>query len=126
MLYRLDGEPGARRRHPAWRRSGASYFEIVSLAEVQSTLRSVGIALVGATAITTSLGLLLGSLAARRAVRPLGDAAQAAKAIAGGRLDTRLEPTEDRDLAAAGQRPSTTWPPPCSSGSSATPASPPT
>jgi signal transduction histidine kinase len=28
----------------------------------------------------------------------LGDAAQAAKAIAGGRLDTRLEPTEDPDL----------------------------
>ena len=86
-------------RHPPARRSAATYFEIVSFAEVQSTLRSVGIALAAATAITTSLGLLLGSLAARRAVRPLGDAAQAAKAIAGGRLDTRLEPTEDRDLS---------------------------
>ena len=36
--------------------------------------------------------------AARRAVRPLGTAAQAASAIAGGRLDTRLENTEDPDL----------------------------
>ena len=31
-------------------------------------------------------------------VRPLGAAAQAASAIAGGRLDTRLEFTEDPDL----------------------------
>jgi signal transduction histidine kinase len=32
-------------------------------------------------------------------VRPVGVAAQAAKAIAGGRLDTRLEPTDDPDLS---------------------------
>lgn len=98
MLYRLDGGPVLAVGIPL-ASVGASYFEIVSLAEVESTLRSVGIALAVATALTTSLGLLFGSLAARRAVRPLGDAAQAAKAIAGGRLDTRLEPTEDRDLA---------------------------
>jgi signal transduction histidine kinase len=98
MLYRFDGQPvlGVGIPLPA---VDANYFEIVSMAEVQSTLNSVSLALIVATAITTSLGLLLGSLAARRAVRPLGDAAQAAKAIAGGRLDTRLEPTEDRDLA---------------------------
>ena len=48
--------------------------------------------------ITTLAGALLGTLVASRAVRPLGDAAQAAKAIAGGRLDTRLEPTDDPDL----------------------------
>ena len=43
--------------------------------------------------------MLLGLFAARRAVRPVGVAAQAAKAIAGGRLDTRLEPTDDPDLS---------------------------
>ena len=43
-------------------------------------------------------GVLLGWFAANRAVRPLADAAQAAQAIAGGRLDTRLEPTDDPDL----------------------------
>ncbi len=77
---------------------GASYFEIVALQELQSTLNSVGVSLLGATVLTTSLGVLLGVWASRRAVRPLSDAAMAAKAIAGGRLDTRLESTDDRDL----------------------------
>ncbi|MDQ3312871.1 MAG: HAMP domain-containing histidine kinase, partial [Actinomycetota bacterium] len=44
------------------------------------------------------LGVGLGLFASRRAVRPLGAAAQAATAIASGRLDTRLEPTDDPDL----------------------------
>ena len=76
----------------------ASYFEFSSLKELQNTLTSVARALVGAGVITTSLGLLLGALAARRAVRPLADAAQAAQSIAGGRLDTRLDPGGDPDL----------------------------
>ncbi|HKA04971.1 MAG TPA: HAMP domain-containing protein, partial [Acidimicrobiales bacterium] len=77
---------------------GASYFEIVSLDELQNTLNSVGVSLIGATVLTTSLGVLLGIWASRRSVRPLADAALAAKAIAGGRLDTRLETTDDKDL----------------------------
>jgi two-component system sensor histidine kinase MtrB len=75
-----------------------AYFEFFSLDEVDSTLSSVRLSLVLAAAITTLLGLLLGLFAARRAVRPLGTAAQAASAIAGGRLDTRIEPTVDPDL----------------------------
>jgi len=76
----------------------ASYFEITPLKELGGTLRSVGAALLGASAITISMGVLLGRWAANRAVRPLADAAQAAKAIAGGRLDTRLEPEDDTGL----------------------------
>ncbi|MEO6572064.1 MAG: HAMP domain-containing protein, partial [Ilumatobacteraceae bacterium] len=76
-----------------------AYFEFFSLEEVQDTLRSVRLSLVLGTMITTALGVLAGSFASRRAVRPVGVAAQAAKAIAGGRLDTRLEPTEDPDLS---------------------------
>lgn len=76
----------------------ASYFEFISLDDVDSTLSSVGRSLLFAGLITTMSGALIGTLAARRAVRPLGDAAQAAKAIAGGRLDTRLEPTDDHDM----------------------------
>ena len=78
----------------------ASYFEFSSLGELRATLNSVARALIGAGVITTSLGLLLGALAARRAVRPLADAAQAAQSIAGGRLDTRLDPGGDPDLIA--------------------------
>jgi two-component system, OmpR family, sensor histidine kinase MtrB len=76
----------------------ASYFEFFSLSDIDSTLRSVGYSLLFAGFITTLVGVVLGSVASRRAVRPLGDAAQAAKAIAGGRLDTRLETTDDHDL----------------------------
>ena len=75
-----------------------SYFESFSLAEANSTLASVRLSLLLAAAITTGLGILLGVFAARRAVRPVGTAAQAASAIAGGRLDTRLETTDDPDL----------------------------
>ncbi len=76
----------------------ASYFESTNLTEIQDTLRNVGRSLVAAAVVTTGLGLLLGALAARRSVRPIADAAQAAKAIADGRLDTRLVVTEDPDL----------------------------
>ncbi len=75
-----------------------AYFEAFSLDEANSTLTSVRLSLVFAAAITTGLGFLLGIFAARRAVRPVGTAAQAASAIAGGQLDTRLETTDDPDL----------------------------
>jgi len=77
---------------------GAAYYEIVSLKELTNTLRSVAVALIGAAALTTVLGALLGIWASRRVVRPLAEAANAAEAIAGGRLDTRLEAVDDRDL----------------------------
>jgi two-component system sensor histidine kinase MtrB len=75
-----------------------SYFQFSSLEEQESTLDSVRIALFFASLISTGLGVLLGIFSARRAVRPLSTAAQAASAIAGGRLDTRLESTQDPDL----------------------------
>ena len=75
-----------------------AYFEAFSLDEADSSLSSVRLSLILAAAITTGLGVLLGVFSARRAVRPVGTAAQAASAIAGGRLDTRLETTDDPDL----------------------------
>jgi signal transduction histidine kinase len=75
-----------------------AYFEAFSLEEADSTLSSLQLSLLLAAAITTGLGILLGVFSARRAVRPVGTAAQAASAIAGGRLDTRLEATDDPDL----------------------------
>lgn len=76
----------------------ASYFELNSLSEVSSTLHSVRLALLFSTIITTIIGVSLGAIASRRVVRPLANTAVAARAIADGRLDTRLEPTDDPDL----------------------------
>ena len=77
---------------------GASYFEIVPLDELSRTLGSIRVSLLGAAVTTIAFGVLLAAWAARRAVRPLADAAQAAQAIAGGGLGTRLEPGDDPDL----------------------------
>ena len=76
----------------------AFYFEFFTLDEDNKTLSNVALSLLLAATITTGLGVLVGVLAARRAVRPVADASEAAKAIAGGRLDTRLTPTDDPDL----------------------------
>lgn len=74
------------------------YYEIVSLAELSSSLRSVGLVLLGASVLTTAFGVITGLSVSGRAVRPLAVAARAAGAIAGGRLDTRLETPDDPDL----------------------------
>ncbi|CAN5739353.1 HAMP domain-containing sensor histidine kinase [soil metagenome] len=77
----------------------AAYFEIVSLDELDRTLESLGISLLGASLVTTMAGATLGWWASRRALRPLSQVSQAAEAIAGGRLDTRLEAVDDVDLS---------------------------
>lgn len=97
MITRIGDEPFLVIGIPLTVTEG-SYFEFVALDDASDTLNSVLRSLLFAGFITTLAGALLGAVAASRAVRPLGDAAQAAKAIAGGRLDTRLEPTEDPDL----------------------------
>jgi signal transduction histidine kinase len=79
-------------------RVNATYFELDNLREVREALRSVQIALFFSAFITIMVGFGLGLFASRRAVRPLANAAQAARAIADGSLDTRLEPTDDPDL----------------------------
>ena len=103
----------------------AQYFEFFNLDEDNETLSNVALSLLLAATITTGLGVLVGVLAARRAVRPVADASEAAKAIAGGRLETRLAPPTIPISACSPAR-STTWRRRCSSASSATPASPPT
>lgn len=96
QIVKLSDEPAVM---VGWDIPGiGAYFEAFSLAETDATLGSVRLALLLAAAITTGLGVLLGTFSARRAVRPVGTAAQAASAIAGGRLDTRLEATDDPDL----------------------------
>jgi signal transduction histidine kinase len=67
---------------------------------INETLGSVRASLILATVITVMVGLVLGIVSSERVVRPLAGAADAARAIAEGRLDTRLEPTDDPDLNA--------------------------
>jgi signal transduction histidine kinase len=98
MRYNRDGKPFLAVGTPLPLAGDAAYFEIVELEETESTLRTLGISLLGAGAFTTAAGAALGLWASRRALRPLGDVSQAAEAIAGGRLDTRLEATGDPDL----------------------------
>lgn len=75
-----------------------TYFEIVSLADLQDTLESLGVSLVGAALVTTLAGATLGWWASRRALRPLTGVSTAALALAAGRLDTRLQASIDPDL----------------------------
>jgi two-component system, OmpR family, sensor histidine kinase MtrB len=76
-----------------------SYFEVFDLSDLDHTLRVLGLALFAAGVVTTVLGIALGRFASVRSLRPLADVSQAAGAIAGGELDTRLDPeATDPDL----------------------------
>ncbi len=77
----------------------AAYFEVFSLGQTARNLQIILVALLTAGAVTTIAGALLGLWASGRALRPLRDVSQAALAIESGRLDTRLEVGDVRDLA---------------------------
>ncbi len=78
----------------------ADYFEVFDLSDLDHTLRVLGITLFVVGIITTLLGTALGRFASSRLLRPLSDVSRAAGAIAGGDLDTRLDPdATDPDLA---------------------------
>ena len=76
----------------------ADYYAISDLSEVERTLDDLRYVLLGTGAIAVTLAALLGSWAASRMLRPLRRVREAAEAIAGGRLDTRLGTQADPDL----------------------------
>ncbi len=76
----------------------SAYFDVVSLSELAGTLRALAFALGAAALVTTVAGAALGRWASGRALRPLVGITDAAVAIAGGQLDTRVEAGEDVDL----------------------------
>lgn len=82
-----------------FRELDAAYFEIVSLEELEDTLDSLGVSLIGAALVTTLLGACLGWWAARRVLRPLTTLEGAAQALTSGALDTRVPASDDPDLA---------------------------
>lgn len=77
----------------------AAYYEIVQLRELERSLDLLAAYLTGASILITLAGATLGWWASRRTLLPLADVGLAAHAIAGGRLDTRLEVANDPDLS---------------------------
>lgn len=77
----------------------AQFFEAFSLDDVDRTLSVLAYSLAGAALLTTFAGAAVGRWVSGRVLRPLGTVSDAAAAIASGRLDTRLGPIEDPDLA---------------------------
>ena len=98
MITDVEGDPHVVVGWPL--AEGAAYFEFFTLDDVSTTLQSVQLSLYLAGGITIALAVIAGVVLSRRAVRPVADAAMAAKAIAGGRLETRLATTADPDLGA--------------------------
>lgn len=79
-------------------RPPAQYFEATSLQDVEETLSSLALTLLGVSALTTLASLGLGFFLANRTLRPLVDISIAAENIAHGDLSTRLDAESDRDL----------------------------
>lgn len=80
-------------------RVDAEFFEAFSLADVERTLDVLGYSLAGAALLTTMAGAAVGRWASARVLRPLATVSEAAAAITGGSLDTRLSAATDKDLA---------------------------
>ena len=97
MVVDIDGELGLVVGVPITE-FNAYYYELTDLQELDRTLEGLGISLLGASALTTVAGGLLGFWASRRALAPLGSFSQAAESVASGALDTRIPPTNDPDL----------------------------
>lgn len=76
----------------------SAYFEIYSLGELDSTLATLASVLAATALVTTVAGAAIGRWASGRALRPLAGITEAAVAIAGGQLGTRVEAGDDRDL----------------------------
>jgi signal transduction histidine kinase len=78
-------------------RDGGEFYEVHSLTEAQRTLRTLGVALLGAALAATAAAAALGRWASRRLLAPVSDVGAAATRISGGDLTTRLE-ISDPDL----------------------------
>lgn len=78
---------------------GNVYAEVYPLARLQSTVGTLTWVLVGAAAGTALLGLVVGQLASRRALRPLSELNAVAGRVARGDRGIRLDAEHDPDLA---------------------------
>ncbi len=80
----------------------ATYFEVRSLADLDSTLSSLRAILIGVATLASGAGAAFGYYSARRALTPLSRISTAASAIADGDFTMKLDLEDDRDLALLG------------------------
>jgi len=77
---------------------GGAYFEIFPLIELDRTLTVLRNSLAAAAVATIVAGATVGRLVTRRVLAPVAQVSAAAAAVAGGRLDVRLDEGGDPDL----------------------------
>ena len=80
--------------------TGATYYELNDLSELERTLDSLALTLALVALGTACAGAGLGWWASRRVLAPLASVTQAATSISAGNLSTRLDPAKEPDLAA--------------------------
>jgi len=98
MRYKVQDDPYLVIGVPLSTGAG-TYVEAVPLSDIEDTLSSLGLALLGASSVTTLAGVGLGTWASRRVLSPIEDVSATAEALASGDLSARLEVEGDRDLA---------------------------
>ncbi len=76
-----------------------SYYEILPLTELENTLGSLRVILLGVSFVASVAGAGLGYYSARGALSPLPRISGAARSIAAGDFSTKLKLEADRDLA---------------------------
>jgi two-component system sensor histidine kinase MtrB len=79
--------------------SSAVFYEVVSLRELERTLQVLALVLAAVAIMVAGGGATLGWYVTRHALYPLTAVADAARTIANGDLDTRLDPHAEPDLA---------------------------
>lgn len=79
--------------------SSAVFYEVVSLRELERTLQVLALVLAAVAIMVAGGGAALGWYVTRHALYPLTAVADAARTIADGDLDTRLDPQAEPDLA---------------------------
>nr|WP_296076491.1 HAMP domain-containing sensor histidine kinase [uncultured Actinoplanes sp.] len=94
---RLDGEPTLVVAVPI--SPATTYYEIDSLRELDRTLQLVALILTLVAIGTALVGAGLGWYAGRYALRPVARVTQAARDIAAGQVQARLDPATEPDLA---------------------------
>ncbi|MFV0258361.1 MAG: sensor histidine kinase [Acidimicrobiales bacterium] len=77
----------------------ATYIEVLPLGDLDSTLGSLRVILLGVALVASVAGAGLGYYSARRALAPVARVSSAASAISEGDFTTRLDLQADRDLA---------------------------